>query len=188
VNKIYLDEQIFYVDNFLDKEFHEYINKIALDNSNWEQDEPKVLPQRRVKDLTFSQYDVFWDHFLNKLNQIFDLSIYDKSINRHITSFLPFDQYSNAEYAFGLHQDDSGYKKAWGIKNTDPILLFGCVYYLNDNYEGGELVYGSKGISIKPNANSLVVHSAGDDYDHGVKQVFGSTRYSMPFFIKTKQN
>ena len=56
---------------------------------------------------------------------------------------------------------------------------YGIVIYLNDNYEGGEIYYPNREVTHKPVKNSLVVHSAGVDYTHGVKAVKSGTRLFM---------
>ena len=187
MNKIYLDKNIFYIDNFLDNSFYEYISKISYKNSEIEQIQPEIHPQRINVDLNSLEYNFFWDYFLNKINEIFDPLIYEKTGNRHVSVFIPDDKYNNLEYVMGIHKDDFGYKEFLNIKNEDQILLFGGIYYINDNYNGGEICYPSQGIEIKPRANMLVVHSASDEYEHGVKQVYENPRYSIPFFIKKKQ-
>jgi hypothetical protein len=53
---------------------------------------------------------------------------------------------------------------------------YGIVIYLNDDYEGGEIYYPNRGITHKPTKNSLVIHSAGVDYTHGVNAVKSGTR------------
>jgi hypothetical protein len=55
----------------------------------------------------------------------------------------------------------------------------GLVIYLNDDYSGGEIYYPNRGIEYKPVKNSLVIHSADEDYTHGVREVEGGTRLYM---------
>lgn len=63
---------------------------------------------------------------------------------------------------------------------------WGSVLYLNDNYEGGHTYYPELNIDVKPRAGSLVVHEG--DALHGVKSVFGNTRYTIAsFWSKDKE-
>jgi len=56
---------------------------------------------------------------------------------------------------------------------------WGLVVYLNDEYDGGEIYYPNRNIEHKPVKNSLVIHSAGVDYTHGVRAVKNGTRLFM---------
>jgi hypothetical protein len=49
-----------------------------------------------------------------------------------------------------LHSDGHDY----------PTMKNGILYYLNDDYEGGEVHYPTLNITIKPKANSLIIHPA----------------------------
>lgn len=63
---------------------------------------------------------------------------------------------------------------------TTPSKYFDFTFrvYLNDEYEGGEFVIPSKGISIKPEALSLFVFDSADPF--GVDPVKGDfNKYSM---------
>lgn len=62
-----------------------------------------------------------------------------------------------------------------------PENKFGCVAYINDNYEGGELVYPRLGLSIKPKAGMLVVHASGEP--HLINTVKGHPRYMITCFV-----
>jgi hypothetical protein len=65
---------------------------------------------------------------------------------------------------------------------TDIYNVFGLVFYLNDDYTGGELDYKDLNIAIKPKANSMLVHRA--HLVHGVKEVTSGTRYAVSSFIE----
>jgi hypothetical protein len=64
---------------------------------------------------------------------------------------------------------------------TAAKITKGAVFYINDNYEGGELEYIEDGYIYKPVANSLVIHDA--NMIHGVKRFKGEDRYTFPCFI-----
>lgn len=61
---------------------------------------------------------------------------------------------------------------------------FGMVIYVNDNYEGGDLYFPVKNISIKPKKNSLIIFDASSkEAVHGVKKVISGKRYAIPSFV-----
>lgn len=57
---------------------------------------------------------------------------------------------------------------------------FSGVFYINDDYEGGEFYFCDTDIVIKPVANSLTVFGAGLDSVHGVHPVTDGDRWTMP--------
>lgn len=63
-----------------------------------------------------------------------------------------------------------------GVKNL------GSNYYLNDNYEGGEIYYPNLNFSYKPAPNSVVIHKGEEDYRHGVAEVTQGIRLSFGMF------
>ena len=71
--------------------------------------------------------------------------------------------------------------------HTDPSIQYAAIFYLNDNYEGGQLFFENLNISLKPKAGSLVLFPGTEEFKHGVTVVNpGPTRYVLVGFIKTK--
>ncbi len=62
-----------------------------------------------------------------------------------------------------------------------------CTFYINDNYEGGDLEFFIDGniINYKPRAGDLVVFPSTDPYYHGVKQIFNGNKYFVRNFVMT---
>ena len=59
---------------------------------------------------------------------------------------------------------------------------FGCVYYLNDDYEGGEIYFPNQNIQIKPKPNTLVFFPGTLEFLHGVKPITKGIRYTLTSF------
>jgi len=70
--------------------------------------------------------------------------------------------------------------------NNEPHPLhwrdFGCVLYLNDDYEGGELYFPNHNIELKPKPNTLVFFPGTLEYLHGVKPIKNGIRYTLTSF------
>ena len=55
-----------------------------------------------------------------------------------------------------------------------------CIYYINDDYEGGEIVFPDYNINIKPKSNSLIMFPGNENYVHGVLEILKGFRYTFP--------
>lgn len=53
------------------------------------------------------------------------------------------------------------------------------VYYLNDNYTGGEINFPRFGITFKPKANQMIVFPSTYVYNHSVSPVIEGERYAV---------
>jgi len=62
-----------------------------------------------------------------------------------------------------------------------PSNMYGCVAYINDDFEGGELVFPRLGVSVRPKAGMLVVHSS--EEPHMINTVHGKNRYMITCFV-----
>lgn len=69
-----------------------------------------------------------------------------------------------------------------GKPNSFPHYDIGCIYYLNDDYEGGELYFPNQGIEIKPKPGNLYFFPGDRYYVHGVKEIISGNRYTCPTF------
>jgi len=58
------------------------------------------------------------------------------------------------------------------------------VYYLNDNYEGGEINFPRFNISYKPKANEFLIFPSTYVYNHSISEVTNGTRYAVVSWIK----
>lgn len=59
---------------------------------------------------------------------------------------------------------------------------FGCVLYLNDNYEGGEIYFPNQNVQLKPKPNTLVFFPGTLEYLHGVYPITNGIRYTLTSF------
>lgn len=54
-----------------------------------------------------------------------------------------------------------------------------CMYYINDDYEGGEIFFPDYNLKIKPRSNSLIMFPGNENYLHGVLEVSKGFRYTF---------
>jgi predicted 2-oxoglutarate/Fe(II)-dependent dioxygenase YbiX len=53
------------------------------------------------------------------------------------------------------------------------------IYYINDDYEGGEIYFPELEWSFKPKADTLLMFPSSSKYIHGVNKVTSGTRYTV---------
>lgn len=88
------------------------------------------------------------------------------------------------------HWDSPGEDEAESVTAYDPygtchMVKWGTVMYFSE-FEGGELYYPHQGVQYKPEAGDLVIHSAFEDYLHGVREVTSGVRYVYSTFLIEK--
>jgi hypothetical protein len=71
---------------------------------------------------------------------------------------------------------------------SNPLVKYACVIYVNDDFTGGELNFPLIGLKYQPIARSLIVFPSSSEFLHGVLPVGpGPTRYALPAFINQKE-
>lgn len=69
-----------------------------------------------------------------------------------------------------------------GTPNDFPWYDIAGLFYINDDYEGGELYFPNQGIKFKPKAGSAHFFPGDMNYIHGVTEIKSGIRYTVPFF------
>lgn len=100
----------------------------------------------------------------------------------------PFPDYITKNYCVRKYKT-GGYMNAHIDKNKNnpsSTMDWTALVYLNDDYEGGDLVFDDLGYSIKPTSGSVVFLPC--ETVHSVKEVVSGNKYYLFFFIYLKQN
>lgn len=173
MQKIYLDDNIFYIENFIAEEEKNILLQEACNKKTWK--DPKI-------------YDEIWDSKI-KIPQTINgkkiLNIVQQRVkdliddeNNIYIKTLVIQRIISNELEIGMNDHyDSG-----GHSETDIYITKGCVIYLNEDFDGGELEYVYKNIKIKPKSKMLVVHPGTKEYTHKVLNVKNGTRYMLSGF------
>jgi hypothetical protein len=69
-----------------------------------------------------------------------------------------------------------------GKPNDFPYYDIAGLFYINDDYEGGELYFPNQGIQFKPKAGAAYFFPGDMNYIHGVSEIISGIRYTVPFF------
>ena len=121
------------------------------------------------------------DALLNNLNNLF------------FESFDPIERDYMETYGIFTESHDSYgvLKYGEGQQFTNHIddhptyhRRISTVYYLNENYTGGEINFPRFGVTLKPKANQMIVFPSTYVYNHSVSPVIEGERYAVVSWMK----
>lgn len=108
------------------------------------------------------------------IKQFYDVEGYPTS--PCIVRWLP-GNYQNPHADKELHDPEN-----YGKPNDFPYYDLGSLFYLNDDYEGGELFFPNQGVEFKPKAGAAYFFPGDLHYIHGVREIKSGIRYTCPMF------
>jgi hypothetical protein len=120
----------------------------------------------------------------NVLSEIFKTSLG----NIFFENFHPVEQDYMSHFGIGCRWHDEynilKYGKGQHFTNhiddhPDYPRRVSTVFYLNDNYEGGEINFPRFNITLKPKANQKIIFPSNYIFNHSVSPVVSGTRYSV---------
>ena len=145
---------------------------------------PDSLLQKDDWNLKFS--DIFDDEvkiiLFNMTRKIQD-EIYNRYGKYTSWEFGPYITEYSAGRSLRLHCDGPQY-----VMDGNPYTEFSSIYYINEEFEGGEYIMPAMGLTYKPRENSLILLSKAQSEDsaHGINKIESGTRYSsQTFFVVT---
>lgn len=184
------NNEIVVVDDFLSPVEAEILTKIATeDESLWDgSNDGSGLKEWYGNQLrvTYENLGQNYNYVKSLLDSIQDRSvdIFSKEYGRQDFEYLAINSISRRiGPGLGVHTDEI-HPDHPQYNPNEKIITHGFVVYINDDYEGGEIFYPQKDISIKPKALSLVMHPGNKEYEHGVKEVFKTNRYSLSWWTR----
>jgi len=123
----------------------------------------------------------FNDAFNKSLSNIF----YDTLVKAERDYMLDYGVY------FSEHDDYQILKYGEGQYFTNHIddhpsyhRRVSSIYYINDDYKGGEINFPRFDISYKPKANEMIVFPSTYVYNHSVSEVTSGTRYAVVSWMR----
>lgn len=100
----------------------------------------------------------------------------------------PYDNLEFRGLGNAQRQYDGDQLKLHTDGDSEPSVVFAVIFYLNDDYTGGQLYFPTRSLEVKPPAGSVVIFPTTSEYKHGVHSVGpGPVRYVLPSFIQTNQ-
>ena len=93
-----------------------------------------------------------------------------------IVKWLP-GQYQHPHADKELHEGPDA-----GLPNDFPNYDLSSLFYLNEDYEGGELYFPNQGVQFKPKVGAAYFFPGDMHYIHGVTEIKSGIRFTCPFF------
>jgi hypothetical protein len=94
-----------------------------------------------------------------------------------IVRWLP-GQFQSPHADKELHEGENA-----GKPNDFPYYDIAGLFYLNEDYNGGELYFPKQGVQFKPKAGAAYFFPGDLNYIHGVTEITEGIRYVIPFFF-----
>ena len=116
---------------------------------------------------------------LNSLNKVFTLA-YETSKNFYDVKINFFEDLSLNLLKF---EKDFYLRQHIDTKSSESNHI-ASVYYINDDYEGGEINFPIYKLKIKPKPNSLIIFPGNENYLHEVLKITSGDRYSSSLWFQ----
>jgi hypothetical protein len=152
--------------NILPKEEHEQLLDYVISVGHWKI-QPwgvKVLPPQEMPKEIAKMLDKVFMLAYEKCLELYDVELYPFENGR-----IPLVRFEK-NYKMNEHADTTG--------------DFAAIYYINDDYDGGEINFMDHNLMIKPKSNSFVTFPSNADYWHEVLENTGKERYSATHWFK----
>jgi len=159
-----------YIENVLPEEDH----KILLDYTK----NAKSWTEQPWKAITIESENLP-EEILEMLNRIFEI-VYKKSVDLYDVAINPFNKSALhiVKFVKGFYLEP----------HVDTLSYEGnhiaSVYYINDDYSGGEINFPDHKLEIKPKPNSLIIFPGNENYLHEVREILDNNRYSSAMWFQ----
>lgn len=177
---------VYVISNALTKQHLDYLNNFCrtATKEDWESyykdkyGEGSTVPAE-LDELTRQNEDNYWS---DRSMTIKDVDICNE-INERVAPFfgerffLPvINEVHRQKIGDGMDEHCDG-------GPARPNLLRSMLFYINDDYEGGELYFPALDLEYKPKAGDFITFPSYEKYTHGVRHVLsGSDRYVLAGF------
>jgi len=137
-----------------------------------------VVPYSEIEKNDYSSLNAA---FYTSLSNLFleNLIPIENDYKKHFNiSSIWHDSYSILKYGVGQkfvdHIDD----------HPDFHRRISTLYYINDDYSGGEINFPRFNLSFKPKANQMIIFPSTYVYNHSVSPVIKGTRYAVVSWLR----
>lgn len=163
-------DNILYLNNVLSQEEHNVLLTYTKNAESWERT-PWGSYAIKSKELPKNIFDI--------LEKVFTI-VYEKSTTFYNVEIDPLNS-----RALHLVKFTEGFDLEPHVDTlSDESLHIASVYYVNDDYVGGEINFPQHNLKIKPDANSLIIFPGNENYVHEVLEAFEEPRYSSALWFQ----
>lgn len=163
-------ENIVYIKNVLSREDHEILLNYLKHYKSWDK-ENWGANCIKSKDMS--------EEITGILQKVF-LLVYEKATNLYDVKINPL-----RNHALQIVKFPKGFALEPHIDTLSvESLHIASVYYINDDYEGGEINFPNHNLNIKPEANSVIFFPGNENYLHEVLEVVSGERDSSAMWFQ----
>ena len=174
---------------------------MLLTNNTKDISQATVLNNDNEEDVLASKEDLevrntLWYHITDKMNKKFEQAVAGCFVNhvapKYNCEFKSYEPVQFLGYPPGGHYKGHNDGEHFNIETRqweacmprDVSFLF----YLNDQYGGGELEFYDLGLTIKPKKGMMIAFPSYKDFAHKVHPVTWGHRYSLVSWVATQKN
>jgi hypothetical protein len=186
-----IEEGIYVIKNALTPDEIRYLHDIAESTTEegWRIEYLDVLTRQaigvygesdtaNIKEYIERNYNEYWS---NKIIRLSDEAFCNNIVNRIRPFFGEKYDVSNL-YEIQRQTAGEGLDEHFD-GGFDARLLRAVIFYINDDFSGGELYFPKKNFQYKPTAGDFITFPSPEEYLHGVRTVGdGPSRYAMAGF------
>lgn len=164
------EENIQYILNVLSEEEHKFILDYVKNNKGW---------RRQPWDSESVFHDDLPEEVIEILNKVFTLA-YERSKNLYGVEIDPVDKHRFNLLKFGQGMFLNPHIDTQSSEENHIAVI----YYINNDYIGGEICFPEFNLNIKPEPNSLIFFPGNESYVHQVITIFKGERYSSSMWFQ----
>jgi len=138
-----------------------------------------TIPFKRLELTSEATFGI--KQFLNTVRFYTQKIIHDNTGQLHIPDNTELTKWNTGK-EMSIHSDNS-WPDGDQLNHPTSFRTWSAIFYINDDYEGGEIEFPVKEFTYKPEANSLVAFPSTSEYLHGVKKVTKGTRYTVAIWF-----
>jgi hypothetical protein len=163
-------ENIYCMENVLSEEEHKMIIDYAKSNDSWYSEpwDAKSIRSDKLSKEIFDTLDKVFTIVYETIKNIYGVEVDPfKKSELHIVKFV-------TGFSLMPHVDTLS-------SESNHIA---SIYYLNEDYTGGEIVFPGHDLKIKPKANSIIIFPGNENYLHEVLKIVDRDRYSSAMWFQ----
>jgi hypothetical protein len=122
---------------------------------------------------------------LQKIYKEFEykFNIYEKQYLENFNTPKKAADFSKREFIFFLKYLDGASSPSHFDDLADYTIRVTLLYYPNDNYDGGEIVFPKFNVKFKPKSDQIILFPSSYVYEHYVCETSNGTRYAGGTFL-----